>query len=127
MGPGGINNIQGRGHYEEEVIQDIDPTSRQTSQQYNSRGYPRNPRTKRREKDNVRAANEVMQTTGVVEDAEAAKAKLVKMQLEKSQETLTALRLMEGGRAALIGGVWGVLGLRRRILVGYPVLQTRNY
>jgi hypothetical protein len=58
-----------------------------------------------------------MQVTGIVEDSIAAKIK-AKDDLElKTQETLTGLRLMEGGRAALVAGVWGVLGLRRRILV----------
>jgi hypothetical protein len=113
------NTTQGRGHYEEEVIRDLEVSDQAVNQQYNSRGYPRNPTTKRKERDNVRAANEVMQTTGVVEDAEIAKIKFLKAQDEKNQETLTALRLIEGGRAVLVGGVWGVLGLRRRILVGH--------
>jgi len=106
----------GRGHYEEEVI--WGPEGREPQgQQYNARGYPRNPQTKLREKDNVRAANEVMQTTGVVEDAEVAKSKIQAEMAAKNQETFTGLRLMEVGKAALVGGVWGVLGLRRRILV----------
>lgn len=113
--------MQGRGHYEEEVIRDTDNLDPQSHQQYSSRGYPRNPVTKRKEKDNVRAANEVMQTTGVVEDAEVAKSKFLEAQKQKNQDTLTALKLLEGGRAVLVGGVWGVLGLRRRILVCHTI------
>ncbi len=86
-------------------------------QLYNDRGYPRNPETKRQEREHVRAANEVMQVTGVVEDSLAAKVKASQYVAEKNQETLTGLRFMEAGRAVLVGGVWGVLGLRRRILV----------
>jgi hypothetical protein len=86
-------------------------------QQYNDRGYPRNPETKRQEREHVRAANEVMQVTGVVEDSLAAKIKASQSADDRNRETLTGLRLMEAGRAVLVGGVWGVLGLRRRILV----------
>jgi hypothetical protein len=114
-----LTNSQGRGHYEEEVI--VNPEAEASSgpnpQQYNDRGYPRNPETKRQEREHVRAANEVMQVTGVVEDSLAAKVKASQFMNEKNQETLTGLRFMEGGRAVLVGGVWGVLGLRRRILV----------
>lgn len=110
---------QGRGHYEEEVI--VNPEAEASTgphqQLYNDRGYPRNPETKRQEREHVRAANEVMQVTGVVEDSLAAKVKASKYVAEKNQETLTGLRFMEAGRAVLVGGVWGVLGLRRRILV----------
>jgi hypothetical protein len=66
----------------------------------------------------VRAANEVMQVTGVVEDSLAAKIKAAEYQAEKNEETLSGIRAMEYGRAVLVGGIWGVLGLRRRILVG---------
>ena len=59
-----------------------------------------------------------MQTTGVVEDSAAAKAEAKEYKTRKNEETFTGLRLMEIGRASLVGGVWGVLGLRRRILVG---------
>jgi hypothetical protein len=86
-------------------------------QEYNEHGHPRNPETKRRERENVRAANEVMQVTGVVEDSAAAKSKAKAYKLEKNEETFTGLRLMEAGRAILVAGVWGVIGLRRRILV----------
>lgn len=112
----------GRGHYEEELILDPDASG---TQLYNSRGYPRNPRTKDKEKDNVRAANEVMQTTGVVEDADVAKRKYLSAQYEKSRDTLTALNLMECGRVVLTGGIWGVMGLRRRVLVS-DVSYTRD-
>ena len=58
-----------------------------------------------------------MQVTGVVEDSLAAKAKANEEQAQKNQDTLNGIRAMEYGRAALVGGIWGVLGLRRRILV----------
>jgi len=59
-----------------------------------------------------------MQVTGVVEDALAARAKSKALADQKNDDTFTGLRLLEVGRGVLVGGVWGVLGLRRRILVG---------
>ena len=96
-------------------------------QQYNDRGRPINPETKRRERENVRAANEVMQVTGVVEDSAAAKAEAKAYKAAKNEETFTGLRLMEVGRGVLVGGVWGVLGLRRRILVCLDSLGLEQF
>jgi hypothetical protein len=62
-----------------------------------------------------------MQVTGIVEDAIAAKVKATEALARKNQETLSGLRFMEGGRAILVAGVWGVLGFRRRILVSLCV------
>jgi hypothetical protein len=86
-------------------------------QQYNDHGHPRNPETRRREREHVRAANEVMQVTGVVEDSHALRKSALTYKAQRIEDTFTGLRLMELGRAVLVGGVWGVLGLRRRILV----------
>tara|TARA_R110002060_G_scaffold63280_1_gene72559 strand:- start:897 stop:1076 length:180 start_codon:yes stop_codon:yes gene_type:complete len=58
-----------------------------------------------------------MQVTGVVEDSLAARQKIVQSMNDKNQETFTGLRFMEIGRGVLVGGVWGVMGLRRRVLV----------
>lgn len=70
-----------------------------------------------------------MLVTGIVEDALAAKTKAKSSRQQKNRDTLTGLRLMELGRATLVGGVWGVLGLRRRILVEYclPFAKTRIF
>ncbi|KAF4633624.1 hypothetical protein G7Y89_g4486 [Cudoniella acicularis] len=114
----------GRGPYEDELLDEPPNQIFPTGQQYNEHGHPRNPETKRREREHVRAANEVMQVTGVVEDSNAAKLKAAKYLRLKTNDTLTGLRLMEFGRAALVGGVWGVLGLRRRILLYKPYAQV---
>ena len=92
-------------------------TSRPHAQQYNERGHPRNPETRRMERMMVLAANEVMQVTGVVEDSSVARSKAKEYLERKNEDTFLGRRLMDAGRAALVGGVWGVLGLRRRILV----------
>lgn len=112
---------KGRTPYDEEVIQTTDGSLARNGQQYSEHGHPRNPETRRRERENVRAANEVMQVTGVVEDILAARVKALDYKMKKMNDTFTGLRLMEGGRAVLVGGVWGVLGLRRRILVSRDI------
>ncbi|KAH9210993.1 hypothetical protein DL95DRAFT_342430 [Leptodontidium sp. 2 PMI_412] len=114
----------GRGHYEDEIIETAAEGS-QSTQEYNDRGHPRNPETKRREREHVRAANEVMQVTGVVEDAMAAREKATQMIFDKHQELVLGLRFIEVGRAVLVGGVWGVMGLRRRVLLYKPYAGMR--
>ncbi|KAG4434398.1 hypothetical protein IFR05_010131 [Cadophora sp. M221] len=116
----------GRGHYEDEIIQTAGEGSQnQRTQEYNDRGHPRNPETKRREREHVRAANEVMQVTGVVEDVMAVREKATQTIFEKHQELVLGLRFMEVGRAVLVGGVWGVMGLRRRVLLYKPYTGMR--
>lgn len=117
---------QGRGPYEDHVVDwagDGNPPNNNNGQIYNEHGHPRNPETRRREREAVRSANEVMQVTGVVEDLKIAREKAFKFMDEKNHETYTGLRLMELGRASLVVGVWGVLGLRRRILVRILLLR----
>lgn len=58
-----------------------------------------------------------MLVTGVVENSEATRAKKRELESILMKENMEGLRLLEIGRFALIGGVWGVLGLRKRILV----------
>jgi hypothetical protein len=108
----------GRNHYEEEIIRDSEEGDG-GAQVFDARGRPKNPETKRREREQIRAANEVMQITGVVEDSNAAKLKASQALLDKTMETYKGLRILEVGRAVMVGGIWGVLGLRRRILVCY--------
>ncbi|CAG8956154.1 hypothetical protein HYFRA_00012071, partial [Hymenoscyphus fraxineus] len=113
----------GRGPYEPEVVESSSGEASSSSsssnprQLYNDHGRPRNPETKRREREHVRAANEVMQVTGVVEDSIAARVQATEILFKKNRDTLTGIRAMEWGRALMVGGIWGVLGLRRRILL----------
>lgn len=94
-----------------------DSSSSSNAQQYDEHGHPINPETKRRQREQTRASNEVMQATGVVEESSVTKAKEKALKAEQEKETLMGLRLLEIGRASFVGGVWGVLGLRRRIMV----------
>ncbi|RKF71187.1 hypothetical protein GcC1_105001 [Golovinomyces cichoracearum] len=107
----------GRGHYEDEIAWSSGSIL-ESEQSYNHRGHPINPETKRRERENIRAANEVMLASGIVEDAAVAMERSRKDEEEKQIESFIGFKLIEVGRAFLHTGVWGVIGLRRRILVG---------
>ncbi|KAI0999877.1 hypothetical protein K3495_g8321 [Podosphaera aphanis] len=115
----------GRGHYEDEVIWTSDPT-KSNGQKYNSRGHPRNPETKKRERDHIRAANEVMLVTGVVEDTATARARKSDDEAKWQLENYIGFRLVEFGRACLYTGVWGVVGFRRRTLL-YRSYATMSF
>ena len=117
--------LQGRTAYEDETLdaQDLQNGHGKT-QLYDEHGHPRNPETRRRERELVRAANEVMQVTGVVEDSITAKARARAFRVDKNEETLTGLNLMEVGRSVLVAGVWGTMGLRKRILLYRSYSQT---
>ena len=68
-----------------------------------------------------------MQVTGVVEDSQAVTQKQKQFNIDKDQETFTGMRLLELGRGIFIGGTWGVLGLRRRILVCLLTCPPNKY
>ena len=104
----------GRSPYEEEVLQTAIANGIKNDQQYNSQGRPRRSETRRRERVQVRAANEVVSVTGLIEDHRQKDREATD---KKLKETFAGLRLIEVGRGVLIGGTWGVLGLRRRVLV----------
>jgi len=104
----------GRSPYEEGVVQSPGANGTTVEQQYNSQGRPRRPETRRRERVQVRAANEVVSVTGLIEDH---RQKDQESTNERLKETFAGLRLIEAGRGVLVGGTWGVLGLRKRILV----------
>ncbi|RKF79454.1 hypothetical protein GcM1_202029 [Golovinomyces cichoracearum] len=110
------NQPAGRGHYEDEIAWNSGSIL-ESEQSYNHRGHPINPETKRRERENIRAANEVMLASGIVEDAAVAMERSRKDEEEKQIESFIGFKLIEVGRAFLHTGVWGVIGLRRRILI----------
>ncbi|APA09182.1 hypothetical protein sscle_04g039520 [Sclerotinia sclerotiorum 1980 UF-70] len=110
----------GRTPYEDQVIWPTPPDIFENSgyiQIYDEHGHPRNPETKRRERENIRAANEVMQVTGIVEDLTAVRAAAKLHNTQKIDETIRGLRILEAGRATLHAGVWGVIAFRRRVLL----------
>jgi hypothetical protein len=74
-------------------------------------------------RDHVRASNEVMQAAGIIEETADIQARDKIVENNLRQETEVGLRRLEFGRVLLVAGVWGVVGLRRRILVDNPFIR----
>ncbi len=86
-------------------------------QRYTSHGRPTNPVTRHRERQSIRAANKVLQVTGVVENLWAVKEKERQSAIAQIMETVRGIRLVELGIVLLTHVGWGVKAFRRRILV----------
>jgi len=70
-------------------------------------------------RDHVRASNEVMQAAGIIEETADVQARDKIFENTINEETVIGYRRLEIGRVLLVAGVWGVCGLRRRILVSH--------
>lgn len=88
-----------------------------TGQRYDDRGHPVNYETRQRMRDHVRASNEVMQAAGIIEETADIQARDKVVEDALNEEMEMGLKRLEIGRVVLVAGVWGVCGLRRRILV----------
>ena len=110
---------QGRSPYEQELIQDFDDQENQElgDQEYDGSGRPINLRSERIARDQVRAANEVLETAGIIEEYSTVKKREAKTRRLKEEESRAGLRLLDYGRYSLQMGTWGIVGLRRRIMV----------
>ncbi|ROT39309.1 hypothetical protein SODALDRAFT_350476 [Sodiomyces alkalinus F11] len=108
----------GRSPYDDVVegLGEEDP--REPVQQYDSRGRPVNPETKRRNREMIRAHNEVMQVIGVAEpDMGPSTAHFDSVHRHEAFEDNMGQRLLRLGRILEVGSLWGVNGLRARILI----------
>ncbi|KAG9244074.1 hypothetical protein BJ878DRAFT_87095 [Calycina marina] len=104
----------GRSPYETELIRTTGSGGENSGQMYNSQGRPRRPETRERERDQIRAANEVIEATGLIEN-HIQKDK--NDTIERLEEAAIGMHLMNLGRAVLFPGVWGTMNLRRRMLL----------
>ncbi|KAL0943694.1 uncharacterized protein CTRU02_201581 [Colletotrichum truncatum] len=108
----------GRSPFDDVVEGEGETDSRAPEQQYDSRGRPINPETKRMNRDMVRSHNEVMQVIGVAEpDNTPSSAEVDSVRRYFNYEDAVGTRLLRFGRALEIGGVWGINGMRLRILL----------
>lgn len=97
-----------------------DETTQRYQQQYDQRGRPVNPGTRRINRDIIRAHNEVMLAIGVVEPEASWQETLDKQQSAKRHrqaETLIARRLLFVNGVIEKGLVWLVSGMRQQIMV----------
>lgn len=93
---------------------------RQPRQQYDHRGRPVNPDTKRRNRDIIRSHNEVMLVIGVAEpEHPASRPEFKSQQRHYEYEEEAGQRLnIAANRCIDVVGLFGIHGLRQRILVG---------
>lgn len=125
----------GRSPYDDVVFGEGEGDPHAPLQMYDERGRPVNPETRRINKEVIRSHNEVMQVIGVAEPensmeelrTENRRRREHDLRDERVGRTLTNI-----GRALEIGGVWGVNGLRQRILLyreyaHVPFMQLFSY
>lgn len=90
-------------------------------QLYDDRGRPVNPETRRINRDVIRSHNEVMMVIGVAEpDTDVPDAQAVATRKQRYYEDNAGKRLFFLSGLLQASGIWGVNGMRQRILVRSP-------
>lgn len=113
----------GRSPYDPEPAEgEGEETNASPNQQYDARGRPTNPETKRINRDIIRAHNEVMLAVGVAEAENHTTApEWESNRQHDAYETNIGIRLIWASKRCIeMVGVFGINGLRQRILVGWP-------
>ncbi|KAK3325537.1 hypothetical protein B0H66DRAFT_599692 [Apodospora peruviana] len=128
-----IAQALGRSPYDEEVFEPPSqpgPTSssaQQYEQQYDQRGRPVNPQTRRINRDVIRSHNEVMLAIGVVEPEaswQEAQAKAESIRRHRVAEDTFAKNLVVVHEVLESTALWGVNGMRQRILIYKQYAQS---
>lgn len=112
----------GRSPYDPEPVEgEGEETVGSSNQQYDARGRPINPETKRRNRDLIRAHNEVMLAVGVAEAENPQSASETESNRQHdAYESNIGIRLIWASKRCIeMVGVFGINGLRQRILVSY--------
>ncbi|XXG99934.1 hypothetical protein Hte_006275 [Hypoxylon texense] len=109
----------GRSPYDDVVPGEGEADPHEPDKQYDGTGRIVNPQTKQIIKDVIRAHNEVMQVIGVAEPENGgiSAADLETARLYHEYESDTGRTLYQFGSSLGILSTWGVLNIRRRILV----------
>ncbi|ODA79805.1 hypothetical protein RJ55_05401 [Drechmeria coniospora] len=109
----------GRSPYDDVVEGEGEEDRRQPAQQYDIRGRPINPETRRMNRDIVRSHNEVMLVIGVAEAENPLSTLEVesKRRHEDYEEEIGLGLLSSAQHCVEAVGVFGVNGLRQRILI----------
>lgn len=110
----------GRSPYDDVVMGEGEGDPREPTQLYDERGRPVNPETKRVNRDIIRSHNEVMLVIGVVESEatmEEMKAEQLRRYARERDDELVGRNLEWAARVCELAGVWGVGGMRQRILL----------
>lgn len=110
---------QGRSPYDDVVQGEGVEDPRGHHQLYDDRGRPINPETKRINRDVIRSHNEVMMVIGVAEPENGiAEAQIEAARKHHQYEDRIGRRLLLLGGVLETTAIWGVNGMRQRILVG---------
>lgn len=119
MAAPGTDVLKGRSPYDEVVDGEGQDDGDQPTQQYDHRGRPINPDTKRMNRDIIRAHNEVMLVIGVAEPENPFSGPEAESQRRhEAHEDEIGLRLGSLARNCIEAvGIFGIHGLRQRILV----------
>lgn len=110
----------GRSPYDDVVYGEGEGDPRAPLQMYDERGRPVNPETKRVNRDIIRSHNEVMLVIGVVESEntiDELRAEHQRRQAHDEHDESIGNNLEWAARVCELGGVWGVGGMRQRILL----------
>ncbi|CAM1508293.1 Fc.00g051410.m01.CDS01 [Cosmosporella sp. VM-42] len=111
----------GRSPYDDVVERDDeqDGNAQETTQQFDHRGRPVNPETKRINRDIIRSHNEVMLVIGVAEPEFPNAGPEVESEIrhEAYEENVGMVLASMASRCIETVGVFGVHGLRQRILI----------
>lgn len=110
----------GRSPYDDIVMGEGEGDPRAPLQMYDERGRPVNPETRRINRDVIRSHNEVMLVIGVVEaenSIDEVRAERARHIAHLQHDIRLARRFVWASRACELAGVWGVAGLRQRILL----------
>lgn len=110
----------GRSPYDDIVMGEGEGDPRAPLQMYDERGRPVNPETRRINRDVIRSHNEVMLVIGVVEaenSIDEVRAERARLNAHLQHDTRLARRFEWASRACELAGVWGIAGLRQRILL----------
>lgn len=120
----------GRSPYDPEPAEgEGDENPAATNQQYDVRGRPINPETKRINRNCIRAHNEVMLAVGVAEPEDSQTAQEYESNRQHdAYETNIGIRLIWASKRCIeMVGVFGINGLRQRILVSWLSLTEKLY
>ncbi|KAL2151876.1 hypothetical protein VTH82DRAFT_5060 [Thermothelomyces myriococcoides] len=118
----------GRSPYDEVVPGEGPEDPRAPRQLYDERGRPINPETKRINRDVIRSHNEVMMVIGVAEpenslfDAQAEAARE-----QQRYEDRVGRKLLLYSSVLNTAAIWGINGMRQRILLYKPYSHTTFY
>lgn len=110
----------GRSPYDDVVYGEGEDDPRDPLQLYDERGRPVNPETKRVNRDIIRSHNEVMLVIGVVESEntfDELRAEHQRRHAHERYDELVGRNLEWVARVCELGGVWGIGGMRQRILL----------